>query len=189
MCSCLFFFFFIVLIDGLVCMFVWNDEFSLGTFLILPVKWSAQTSSRRFFSFSECTMYCIVYLGCAKISIYTFLYLISLDNYVSTHAQAESFSLSLQVKTAGKYSRDEWGVETGGGDNPSAPQRGETGGLLRSHQWKWPRIPARTQHVTWPATRLQHDGAEEKSHADTTESSKKTQMLTVNKFILMLKIN
>ncbi len=47
-----------------------------------------------------------------------------------------NLSLSLQVKTAGKYSRDEWRFETGGGDDPSAPQRGEKGGLLRPHQRK-----------------------------------------------------
>ncbi|KAK2907167.1 hypothetical protein Q8A67_006152 [Cirrhinus molitorella] len=37
---------------------------------------------------------------------------------------------SKQVKTAGKYSRDEWRFETRGGDDPSAPQRGEKRRLL-----------------------------------------------------------
>ena len=66
--------------------------------------------------------------------------------------------------------------------NSSSSQHASQREVFWPHQWKWPRIHKGKEHVSWSATRLQYDGAEETSYSDLAKSSESKWFRSINFF-------
>lgn len=64
---------------------------------------------------------------------------------------------------------DERRLRCRGGDGPASHHSPPQGALLWPGGWEQPGVPEGEKHGTWPATGLQHDGAEEEGLHDTPE--------------------